>query len=405
MKELRTLVAAICLAATLSLYGQNDFKPGYIIGPDQDTIYGQIKTQSESRNARSCIFRTGEDGEESRYEPGEIIAYRIVGGKYYVSKTLKEEGVEKQVFMEYLVNGMADLYYLREENSETFYIQKEGEDALAITDIRLLKAAFSDSYEIQSSLDKATLSQKSLVDMTVKYHDYVCDGEVCINYSKEASRLSIQAGPVAGYSVSPVRLTGTELFEAFDFGKSQVPVFGVLLDLGADRLGQHISFQLGVEYSKHSLQAYTEIPGSQYYIDRHTYDVQFQSSLLSFQLGTSYAFRGNRVRPFVGGGLLFSKFVGTDFHYTEDTYYLNWEPGIVSNTWNGNPVASLLYGGYVQAGLEVKLSQRLMLVSALKAGYLTSNPNTIIALKAQQNDQMRITPEMIPVSVHIGILF
>jgi len=51
MKESTTLLAVICLAASFSLNGQSDFRPGYIIGPDQDTIYGQIKTNSESRNA------------------------------------------------------------------------------------------------------------------------------------------------------------------------------------------------------------------------------------------------------------------------------------------------------------------------------------------------------------------
>ena len=84
---------------------------------------------------------------------GRITSYNVCYTKllrYYVSATVEEEGVQKQVFLEYLVNGMADLYYLRNENSETYYIRKAGEDALAITDIRLLKAAFSDCYEIQS---------------------------------------------------------------------------------------------------------------------------------------------------------------------------------------------------------------------------------------------------------------
>ncbi len=405
MKKSIFLIVSICLVAANSLYGQSEFRPGYIINPDQDTIYGQIKGNSEARNARTCVFRSGDDADQTRFSPDDIRAYRFTNGKYYVSTTVEEDGEKKQVFLEYLVNGMANLYYLKEENSETYYIQKDGEDALAITDIRLLKATFSDCYEIQSTLDKATLSHKSLVSATVKYHDYVCDGEVCINYTREASRLWIEVGPVMGYSMNKLNFQGSPLFETFGFGSSQVPVFGLMLNLGSDRLGQHFSFQVGAEYSKHQLQAYTERPGTEYYIDYYSYDVRLESSLLTFTLGSMYAFSGKRIKPFLGGGLMFSKFIKPDFSYTEMAYFINWDPDQESNTWIGNPVANLLYGVYVQAGLDVKLSEKLTLFSAIKAGYLNSNPNTIIALESRELDQMRVRTELIPISFHLGILF
>lgn len=406
MKESRILLAVICLAFSFALYAQGDFKPGYIINLDQDTIFGQIKSNSESRNARACVFRTGEDAAESRFEPEEISAYRIEGGKYYISATVEEEGEKKQVFLEYLVNGVADLYYLREDNSETYYIRKEGEDAIALTDIRLLKAAFSDCYEIQSSLDNATLSHKSLVNMTVKYHDYVCDGEECINYAKDASKLRIQVGPFLGYTISSFSFQGgARPFDLFEFPNSQAPVFGVLLDLQSDRLGEHISFQLGAEYSKHSLQTTAVEEGVFYYVDYSSYDVHLESSQISFQLGTKYTFSRNRVRPILGGGLEISKFISPYFYYVEDTYFINWPVDMESNSWSGNPMKNPLYGIYVQAGLDVKLSDKLMLISSIKAGYRNSNPNTVIALRGGEAEQARVRTQMIPVTLHIGILF
>jgi len=406
MKEFRILLALACLAISLSLSAQGDFRPGYIIDLDQDTIYGQIKSNSESRNARTCVFRTGENAAETRFDPGEISAYRIEGGKYYISAAIEEEGEKQQVFLEYLVHGMADLYYLRKENSETYYIRKQGEEAMALTDIRLLKAAFSDCYEIQSSLDDASLSHKSLVDMTVMYHDYVCEGEVCINYSKQVSRLRIEVGPVVGYSIHMLNFKGGDLpFALFEFGNSQVPVFGLQLNLGSDRLGQHLSFQLGAEYSKHSLQTNAEIPGWEYYIDTYTYDAQMESSLLSFSLGSKYAFSGSRVRPFMSGGLMLSKFFNTDLSYTEVAYYINWDPDMETNTWSGNPMANLLYGVYAQLGVDVKLSHKLSLVSSIKVGYQNSNPNTVMALVGRSADQARIRTQLIPLTFLIGVQF
>jgi len=400
MKQSGTLVAMICLLlAASSLYGQNEFRPGYIIGLDQDTIYGQIKANSESRNARICVFRTGKDAEESLFEPGEISAYRIEGGKYYISATVEEDGANSQVFLEYLVNGMADLYYLRKENSEIYYIRKEGEDALAITDIRLLKAAFSDCYEIQSSLDKATLSHRSLVDMTVKYHDYVCDGELCINYTKEASRLRLQVGPAVGFSMTLLSIKGDRLFELFDFDPEFAPVFGILLNIGSSRLGEHVSFQVGAEYCNHSFQGNAEtaryVSGS----DHYTYDVHLGASQLSFQMGSRYAFSGSRVRPSLGGGLEFSKFLNPDFYYIQYSYVGD---NVYTTEWHDNPVGNPLFGAYLQAGLDVKLSRKLVLTSAIRGGFLTSNRNV---LAGGTGGQISLRPELIPVSFHIGILF
>ena len=44
-------------------------------------------------------------------------------------------------------------------------------------------------------------------------------------------------------------------------------------------------------------------------------------------------------------------------------------------------------------------------IAALRAGYQTSNPNTLMALRAGSSNPMRVRPEMIPLSYHVGILF
>jgi len=380
-----------------SLYGQGNFKPGYIIDLNQDTIQGEIKSGSESHNAQVCEFRTGSDAEASEYRPGEIQAYRFTNGKYYVTMEVEENGLKKKVFIEYLVNGIADLYYLREQNSEQYYIGKEGEDPLAISDIRMLKAAFSDCYEIQASLDKATLSHNSLISMTEKYHDYVCDGEVCINYAREASRLRLHVMPYAGYSMSTMRFRGDDLFQLFDFEPGKAPVFGVILDVGSNRLGDHVSFQLGTEFSNKSYTGYGE--RTLYAGDYFTYDVHLNAPFLSFRFGTRYAFSGSRVRPSLGGGLEGAKFINPDFYFVQTKYVGD---VVSTSTWSDNVVENILFGAYLQAGLDVMLAKRLALVSGVRAGFLTSNANIIAGFPGVQ---VRVRPEMIPVSIHIGLQF
>ena len=105
------------------------------------------------------------------------------------------------------------------------------------------------------------------------------------------------------------------------------------------------------------------------------------------------------MRPSLGGGLEGAKFINPDFYYVQDKYVGD---VVFSSTWSDNPVDNILFGAYLQAGLDVKLSKRLALVSGVKAGFLTSNANIIAG---GTGVQVRLRPEMIPVSIHIGLQF
>jgi hypothetical protein len=109
-----------------NIQAQQDYRKGYIITGQQDTIYGWVDYRGDVRNAKICLFKKTETGQATEYSPSDIAAYRFMNGKFYVSKNIGNADTPKQVFLEYLVNGMAKLYYYCEEgNKEYYYIEKD----------------------------------------------------------------------------------------------------------------------------------------------------------------------------------------------------------------------------------------------------------------------------------------
>jgi hypothetical protein len=197
----------LIIFATLSLqisFAQSDFKPGHIVTLEGDTLIGSINLKSNMGNGEQCEFK-GENGETHIYHPFEIKEYQITNLKFYVSKSIPSEGTQKNVFLEYLVNGIADLYYLHEKGRDYFYIEKDGVLTLLSNDVRIIdnglvarevntkayigsmKYLFNDSPEVLKKINAIPYAYKSLVKITKDYHHSVCSDYECIDYTKSTS--------------------------------------------------------------------------------------------------------------------------------------------------------------------------------------------------------------------------
>jgi hypothetical protein len=409
----------ILLISATHLRGQGNFLPAYIIDPHQGKISGLIDDQGDVKNAGICLFRAGEQSDAVEYRPGSIPGYGFEDNRYYESKTIRLDGGEQVVFAECLVKGVASLYYLRNEKGDLYFIEIEGSGMVALTNeireapvygttttyysksyIRTLKAIFSGYYEIQSSVDKVKFSRRSLASITCQYNALAGEGRECITYA-QGSRLKLRIGPSFGFSSATLKTLGEEPFDSFHFTRSNDAVVGLELDLTATRLGSNLSFQIGSGWSKNHFHAYIEkVSWSQ--IETNTYDVTVEGILMNLYGGARYRFTRGKIRPYLGGGLYFDKYLQPDFNYVrvyqrltvESTY--EWHPGFVSN-W--------FYGAYLQAGVEFPLTRKMVLFAGAKGGYCTTNPKTIAGLNGGIADQIRIRTVLIPVTIRMGLLF
>jgi len=95
MNKKDLIISFLLLTLSLNGYSQNDWRQGYIIENSDDTIYGLIDYRSPKSNSQYCYFRESEQVETIKYSPKQIKGYRYVYGKYYVSKSIKINEIER----------------------------------------------------------------------------------------------------------------------------------------------------------------------------------------------------------------------------------------------------------------------------------------------------------------------
>jgi len=419
----RTLFTGIFLSlisAFTGIYGQSNFRPGFIIDTNNQTIQGEIKDGGDVGNSSICLFRSDETSDIREYLPGSIYGYGFTDSKYYISKHINLDDADQLVFLECLVKGSASLYYFRNKKSELYFIEKEGGQLLALTNdakevmvngsktkvytrkyIGLLKAIFSDCFDIQSSIDNVKLTHKSLKSITCEYNECAGKGSACMIYDN-SSRFRLRVGPLIGFSSNQLSLKGQGQYAAFDFSTSNDPVFGILLDLSFSRLGDKLSFQLGTEFGNNDFNAYYEEDDPIDPFTTNYYDVYMEGLSMKLFTGAKYNFTSGRVKPNLGGGLMFNKYLQSEFWYDLE---INDRGTVTNEEWQGDIASDWFFGAYLQAGVDVDLSKKLILFANLKGGYCMTNPRTIVRMVDGLPDQIRIRSQLIPLSFSVGILF
>jgi len=222
MLKRKIIIIAFLLLTATGAWAQRDYRKGYIITNQQDTIYGWIDYRGDARNAKICSFKKTETGQAEEYTPLDIAAYRFIDSKFYISRDIGTVDVPKQVFLEYLVNGLANLYYYG--GDDRYYIEKDGQflelkidekevEINGITGIKTVKSyvgvlkATLNVWEMNSDIEKAKLDHSSLIDIAKNYHQHVyTDGSECIIYERKKPLVALRIGPAVGADLSTLRL-------------------------------------------------------------------------------------------------------------------------------------------------------------------------------------------------------
>ena len=200
--KLRQLVFLGLILITGITNAQTDFRSGYIIKTEGDTIYGEIDYKGDLFMGKVCRFRSNKQAQEIEYSPQDIIAYRFVDDKFYISREVND----RKVFLEFLINGQIDIYYLREEKGDHYFLEKKGEKLIELTyeevisrsknDIRythkskqhigILNIYMQDATDFQLRIAKVGKPEhESLIKLAKDYHNNVCEGEEYIIYQRK----------------------------------------------------------------------------------------------------------------------------------------------------------------------------------------------------------------------------
>jgi len=335
--------------------GQTDFRPGYYITWENDTVYGLIDFRGEIRNSRFCIYKQNNNSESLRFAPNEIKSYRFIDDKYYISKEIELNDERTPIFLEILVDGITNLYYLRDTEQDMYFVEKADGTLYKLireistsyeqgkgTTVResfnyvgFLKLAFVDCPEIQPKLNNAKLTHQSLIGLTQKYHNYVCDDEQCVIYEKKLPALKLQIAPIIGIGITTMDIS-KGFYSRFDYDPSISPTFGILLNAILPRTNNKISLQLEALVKKEDFYGtYNE------YFELFVNATKVQPSL-----GIVYNFPKGKVRPTLSIGGFGSYLLNMDkktIVTTENNVSTNENEPYV-------PIVNHFYGGYMQLG-------------------------------------------------------
>lgn len=280
-----------CTTVIWSSNAQSDFRKGYIVNNDNDTIHGLIDYKGNKANAQRCVYKKENSAILRKFSPSQIKSYRFIDSKYYVSKSVENGNEAPLLFLEYLVNGIIDVYYYRNDEGEHYLIDdgsgklyelKDERKEVVVDDVQyfrrskeyigVLKATFKDSPEIIQKVDKVKLNHQSLVDISHDYHDQVCSTEECLIYERKSVNKEKAFGLVVGANV-------LSLVEVREFTSDFLPYL-----INSD-FGQRVNFSFGVFY-KSNLTFWNE----RLYF-------QYEGTYASVNLETSHSYSPSRFNP------------------------------------------------------------------------------------------------------------
>jgi len=321
---------------------QSDFRSGYIVKNNNDTLYGLIDYRGSKANARECFFRKDEKFEVVKYLPSEISIYRFTDSKYYVSKSINTGEKEEQIFLEYLINGIVSIYYYSDMNGDHYFAEKEkgklinlkNESKEVIIDITkyvretkeylgILKYLLSDSPTVLNEVNNATLNRQALIKLASDYHYSICSDKSCIIYERKPTKIKFEFGPLIGYNIELISARSKAFdreyyFKNSKFTTADFPAFGFFAKVNIPFISERLFVQYEGTFAKSTAKSLApvnifDMTFEEFFIERQAYN---QS--LVFR----YEFPRGIIRPAFEFGLFANKY--DDYtHCTETLHFLD----------------------------------------------------------------------------------
>lgn len=341
-RKLLVFVWLLCFDA--QLFAQADFRMGYLVNNDWDTVPGWIDYRGDSKNMELCIFRQDSTSVPVSLNAKQIKGYRFVDeGRYFVSRYIKTESVCDTVFLEYLVNGISDLYYYQNNRLYSAYFiesptgellevralpeTKEVLDGVQYTKkdysyYGALNYALGDCERIRDDLQFVELNHKSLIKIVSKYHEYKCTDQACIVYQKSIQPIKVWMSPFVGYAASTVKFLEDGEFDKYDFHWSHSLALGINGEFWLPRMNERLKIVLGLVFNRdyffgtHQERISDNANSGMIYNDCH-----LNRTNLRADFSLKYTSPQGCYRPFVLGGIFAKAVLSEDCKIVQEVKY------------------------------------------------------------------------------------
>lgn len=267
---------------------QEIWHEGYVISLKNDSLYGKIQILDYEQMSNTCLFKSQNSDNTITYRPSDIKGYVLHKLSAYTSRELPKG---KSLFLEYLVEGKLDLFYLKTKDKERYFIQTDSLPLKEIEYINEIRNINGVNYHYKSKVHIGVLSQytkdapqlyhnivklkpdfNDLRKLAIDYHLQVCPNEKCISYKNNEKYTYIAIGPHIGIT-------------SFDFTNNDSKslnffAYGLYVRMSTPRINERLIFKTGAIFSENN--RYTNSP-SNYHPDKIMVKIPIQLEYIWYQ--------------------------------------------------------------------------------------------------------------------------
>jgi hypothetical protein len=364
---MKSLQFALLLALlSISLFAQAQYREGYMITLDKDTLHGQVYYRMNSSAYDVCKFQDAQGTKV--FTPHEISGFGFTDDAFFSSRFI--DGL----FVEVLLAGRITMF----KHKNNLYLKKEGYDYFPIDNEKmtmvnnhkvkspskwrgLLTYMTSDCNSGSFDFANNTGQIRELILALQTYH--TCINEPHIEYKSNRPWTRFEPGIFVGAGISAVEIQPTEFMDGRY--NPTTPLFGVQLTITSPRITDLLALEIHASLSSTSIHSLVvrEVRQSTLY-----HESLFSSSMLTTGANLRYALFNKRLQGFVHLGMQYYRhFYDLTIH--TDELRNNWVTPFVQVP--GTDVSSdgyVLNGGisvmykfpFFQAGLGVFYSPSLI---------------------------------------------
>lgn len=373
MKKLMLLFAFFALPFQF-VFAQQNFRDGFIVTTQRDTIFVQIDYRSEARNYESCHAKDGSG--IKKYGPEEILSYGFVDDKHF------ESGIVEGSFVEVLVLGELSLY----RHDASFYVKKDekvhhleereirigkGSTASVGADTRwkgLLSVLIGDCITGPKVLEKLQFNERRITNLTIQYN--TCRQSPSTVYKSTKPWVKAEASIVFGMIRSTLAVDNDRNIPYLnDQYHSLDPSIGLILGISSPRVSERLAFQAEVHVSQVNYSS-THVVRRQYTSYDDTY---INATTISTPLVIKYSFPEKKYFLQLNAGLALDSHIKSDTWVIRETV----SAGVVTTVETDVFEVSKNQFGYI-AGFSVmrpfsKFKAGLLLRYAVLGGFSATN--------------------------------
>lgn len=208
-------------------FSQSDWRDGYVITSENDTLRGQINHLAYKSMGQECRFRANTKSSITTFHPKDIKGYVLTNFAKYVSSKIDED---RLVYLEFLIDGILDLYYIRIDDKDRYFIERDSlplkeikyeeeiksKDGIkylyeSTTHVGLVSLYTKDAPELHNRILNLKNDFSNLRNFTVDYHNKVCKDKRCITYRNKDQYTKFAIGPHFGYTQQSYHYDNTKV--------------------------------------------------------------------------------------------------------------------------------------------------------------------------------------------------